>query len=60
MEIDFSIPKSHEMRVRLDKIKFKKGLLSKSRKVTGKIDQKLCKITSKLFSQIIFQIFKTN
>ena len=47
MEINFSIPKSHEMRVRLDKIKFKKGLLSKRRKVTGKIDLKLCKITSK-------------
>ena len=60
MEIAFPIPKSHEMRVRLDKIKFKKGLLSRSRKVTGKIDLKLCKITSKSFSQIIFQIFKTN
>ena len=38
------------MRVILDKIKFKKGLLSKRRKVTGKIDLKLSKITSKLFS----------
>ena len=45
-----SIPKSYEMRIRLDKIKFKKGLLSKRRKVTGKIDLKLSKITSKLFS----------
>ena len=60
MEIDFSIPKSHEMRVRHDKIKFKKDLLSKSREVTGKIDLKLCKITSKSFIQIIFHIFKTN
>ena len=38
------------MRVILDKIKFKKGLLSKRRKVTGKIDLKLSKITSKLLS----------
>ena len=38
------------MRVILDKIKFKKGLLSKCRKVTWKIDLKLSKITSKLFS----------
>ena len=44
MEIDFfsflgegiSSPKSHEMSVRLDKIKFKKGLLSKCCKVTEK------------------------
>ena len=45
-----SIPKSYEMRIRLDKIKFKKGLLSKRRKVTGRIDLKLSKITSKTFS----------
>ena len=45
-----SIPKSYEMRIRLDKIKFKKGLLSKRRKVTRKIDLKLSKITSKPFS----------
>ena len=38
------------MRVRLDKIKFKEGLQSKRRKVTGKIDLKLSKITSKPFS----------
>ena len=42
------------MRVRLDKIKFKKGLLSKSCKVTEKIDLKLCKLPlnhlAKLFS----------
>ena len=45
-----SIPKSYEMRIRLDKIKFKKGLLSKRRKVTRKIDLKLSKITSKPFN----------
>ena len=45
-----SIPKSYEMRIRLDKIKFKKGLLSKRRKVTGRIDLKLSKIISKTFS----------
>ena len=38
------------MRIRLDKIKFKKGLLSKRRKVTGRIDLKLSKVTSKTFS----------
>ena len=38
------------MRVRLDKIKFKEGLQSKRRKVTGKIDLKLSKITSKPFT----------
>ena len=36
--------------VRLDKIKFKKGLLSKRHKVTGRIDLKLIKISSKPFS----------
>ena len=45
-----SIPKSYEMRVRLDKIKFKESLQSKRRKVTGKIHLKLSKITSKPFS----------
>ena len=48
--VGISIPKSYEMRVRRDKIKFKKGLLSKRRKVTGRIDLKLSKVTSKTFS----------
>ena len=42
------------MRARLDKIKFKKGVLSESCKVTEKIDLKLCKLSlnhlTKLFS----------
>ena len=45
----------NEGQTRLDKIKFKKGLLTKSCKVTGKVDLKLCKSTSKQFSQIIFK-----
>ena len=48
------------MRIRLDKIKFKKGLLSKRCKVTEKIDLKLCKLPlnhlTKLFSNRQYQL----
>ena len=52
------------MRVRLDKIKFKKGLLSKSRKVTGKIDINFAKLPlnhlTKLFSNFQYKPNKGN
>ena len=46
----FQFPNRMKWGSDLTKIKFKKGLLSKHRKVTEKIDLKLSKITSKQFS----------